>query len=60
MVAEVYWESECRVAAFGFRAGPGEMEIPSTSLRAGSSLRLKSGCAQDDKAVWFDWLADPT
>ena len=26
-------------------------EIPSTSLRAGSSLRLKSGCAQDDAAV---------
>jgi len=35
----------------GSRAGLGEREIPSTSLRAGSSLRLKNGCAQDDKVV---------
>ena len=33
---------------FGVRAGPVKREIPSTSLRAGSSLRLKSGCAPDD------------
>ena len=33
---------------FGVRAGPVMREIPSTSLRAGSSLRLKSGYAQDD------------
>jgi hypothetical protein len=36
------------VVQFGLRAGPVKREIPSTSLRAGSSLRLKSGCAQDD------------
>jgi hypothetical protein len=28
-----------------------EHEIPSASLRAGSSLRLKNGYAQDDKVV---------
>ena len=33
---------------FGLRAKPVETEIPSTSLRAGSSLRLKNGYAQDD------------
>jgi hypothetical protein len=32
----------------GSRVESGELEIPSASLRAGSSLRLKSGCAQDD------------
>jgi hypothetical protein len=36
------------VVQFGLRAGPVKREIPSTSLRAGSSLRLKSGYAQDD------------
>ncbi len=36
------------VVQFGSRVGPGELEIPSTSLRAGSSLRLKNGSAQDD------------
>jgi len=36
------------VVQFGLRAGPVKWEIPSTSLRAGSSLRLKSGYAQDD------------
>jgi hypothetical protein len=36
---------------FGLRVGPVEWEIPSTSLRAGSSLRLKNGSAQDDKRV---------
>jgi hypothetical protein len=33
---------------FGLRSGPVEREIPSASLRAGSSLRLKNGYAQDD------------
>jgi hypothetical protein len=33
---------------FGLRAAPVKREIPSTSLRAGSSLRLKNGSAQDD------------
>jgi hypothetical protein len=28
-----------------------ELEIPSASLRAGSPLRLKNGCAQDDSIV---------
>src|SRR5580658_10665710 len=36
------------VVQFGLRVGPVECEIPSASLRAGSSLRLKNGCAQDD------------
>jgi hypothetical protein len=36
------------VIEFSSRVGPVEREIPSTSLRAGSSLRLKSGSAQDD------------
>jgi len=36
------------VVQFGVRAGPVAREIPSTSLRAGSSLRLKNGYAQDD------------
>ena len=41
-----------RVAVqFGLRIRPAKREIPSTSLRAGSSLRLKSGYAQDDRAV---------
>jgi hypothetical protein len=34
---------------FGFRDRLVQREIPSTSLRAGSSLRLKKGYAQDDK-----------
>jgi hypothetical protein len=37
----------------GLRAGSAEREIPSASLRAGSSLRLKSGYAQDDKQFWM-------
>jgi len=36
------------VVQFGLRIGPVKREIPSASLRAGSSLRLKSGYAQDD------------
>jgi hypothetical protein len=36
------------VGHFGSRAKAVETEIPSTSLRAGSSLRLKNGYAQDD------------
>jgi hypothetical protein len=32
---------------FGLRVGPVEREIPSVSLRAGSSIRLKNGCVQD-------------
>jgi hypothetical protein len=36
------------VLQFGLRVGPGKREIPSASLRAGSSLRLKKGSAQDD------------
>jgi len=39
------------VAQFGVRVKPVQFEIPSTSLRASSSLRLKSGCAQDDTTV---------
>jgi hypothetical protein len=39
------------VVQVGLRARADEREIPSTSLRAGSSLRLKNGYAQDDKAV---------
>jgi hypothetical protein len=39
------------VVRFGLRVGPVEREIPSTSLRAGSSLRLKRGYAQDDKVL---------
>jgi hypothetical protein len=35
------------VARVGSRATPVEQEIPSASLRAGSSLRLKNGYAQD-------------
>jgi len=31
-----------------FKAGYPLREIPSASLRAGSSLGLKNGCAQDD------------
>jgi len=30
-----------------------EREIPSTSLRAGSSLRLKNGFVQDDRWEWI-------
>ena len=37
---------------FGSRARPVEREIPSTTLRAGSSLRLKNGYVQDDAAVY--------
>jgi hypothetical protein len=40
--------SGAEVVQFGFRVGPDKTEIPSTSLRAGSSLRLKNGSAQDD------------
>jgi len=36
------------VVQFGLRAGMVKQEIPSASLRAGSSLCLKSGSAQDD------------
>jgi hypothetical protein len=36
---------------FGLRVGPVRREIPSASLRAGSSLRLKSGSDQDDNIV---------
>ena len=32
----------------GLRVGPVQREIPSAALRAGSSLGLKSGSAQDD------------
>src|SRR5580700_151342 len=32
----------------GLRVGPVEPEVPSAPLRAGSSLRLKNGFAQDD------------
>jgi len=39
------------VVQFGSRIRPVQWEIPSTALRAGSSLRLKNGYAQDDKAV---------
>jgi hypothetical protein len=37
----------------GRTAGP--REIPSTSLRAGSCLRLKNGCGQDD-ALWDEMV----
>jgi hypothetical protein len=36
------------VVQFGLRVARVKREIPSASLRAGSSLRLKNGCAQDD------------
>jgi hypothetical protein len=36
---------------FGLRIGAVKREIPSASLRAGSSLRLKNGFAQDDNAI---------
>jgi len=36
------------VVELSLRVGPVKLEIPSTSLRAGSSLRLKNGSAQDD------------
>jgi len=36
------------VVQFGLRAAAAMREIPSASLRAGSSLRLKNGSAQDD------------
>jgi hypothetical protein len=39
------------VVQYGSRAKPVEWEIPSTALRAGSSLRLKNGYAQDDAVV---------
>jgi len=38
------------VMQFGLRVGAVEREIPSALLRAGSSLRLKNGYAQDDKS----------
>ena len=37
--------------ALGLRERPVKQEIPSATLRAGSSLRLKNGCAQDDNAI---------
>jgi hypothetical protein len=39
------------VVQFGLRIRPAKQEIPSTALRAGSSLRLKNGYAQDDTVV---------
>jgi hypothetical protein len=39
------------VVQFGLRVRPTKQEIPSASLRAGSSLRLKNGYAQDDSVV---------
>jgi len=39
------------VVQSGLRIGPVKREIRSASLRAGSSLRLKNGYAQDDRAV---------
>ncbi|HEY3973030.1 MAG TPA: hypothetical protein VGM18_08505 [Candidatus Sulfotelmatobacter sp.] len=42
------------VVGFGFRAGPVEREIPSTSLRAGSSHRLKYGFAQDVTTIYYN------
>ena len=36
---------------FGLRAAPVKREIPSATLRAGSSLRLKNSYARDDAAV---------
>jgi len=45
--------AEWVVVQFGLRAEPVEREIPFDSLRslrAGSSLRLKNGYAQDDTA----------
>jgi len=43
-----------RLGIVGLRAGPVQIEIPSASLRAGSSLRLKNGSFQDDKAAGAD------
>jgi len=45
------WERGAVVVQFGLRIEPVKREIPSASLRAGSSLRLKNGYAQDDKVV---------
>ena len=39
------------VVQLGLRVVPVEREIPSASLRAGSSLRLKNGYAKDDKVL---------
>ena len=39
------------IVQFGLRIRPVKGEIPSASLRAGASLRLESGYAQDDKVV---------
>jgi hypothetical protein len=39
------------VVWFSLRVRPVKREIPSTTLRAGSSLRLKNGCAQDDNCA---------
>jgi len=36
---------------FGLCARPVTREMLSTAVRAGSSLRLKTGCAQDDTLV---------
>jgi len=40
------------VVHFGVRDKPIEQEIPSASLRASSSLRMKNAYAQDDTFVW--------
>ena len=38
----------------------GSREIPSTALRAGSSLRLKNGCVQDDsRKIGHATTSDP-
>jgi hypothetical protein len=39
------------VVQYGSRAKPVKREIPSAAFRAGSSLRLKNGYAQDDALV---------
>jgi hypothetical protein len=46
------------VVQSGSRVTPDEREIPSTSLRAGSSLRLRNGYARDD-AVEFEIQTAP-
>ena len=47
-----YWVA----VQFGSRARPVKPEIPSASLRAGSSLRLKNGSAQDDNQSASVWI----
>jgi hypothetical protein len=46
------------VVQFGLRSEPVKREIPSASLRAGSSLRLKNGYAQDDSRRVIQATAD--